>query len=175
MDKEIRLRGHTNVIVFAYSAHQAFLQSLDLEEEQGVSTTAAQKQPGFDTQMDVKKGTQQESTAGRSASAGIKTVKGKVMLVLKQIQKQVWWLTYAENILKIEMKNRAETKPVGMEKEKAAISKIVNAEPKLDSLGFEEKLVLKTAVRLAVGRTLEERISNKKVTVSRCVSAYTLK
>ncbi len=161
MDKEIRHRGHTNVIVFAYAALQAFLQSL--EEEQGDSS--GQQQPGIATQKNVKKVRQQEISADRQAS-GVKTVKGKVMLVLEQIQKEVWWLEYAKRILGIVMEGRAETKSVGLEEEKTAIEEIGKALAEPKELSLEEKVRLKKVVRLAVERTLEERVSNKKVTVS---------
>ncbi len=168
MDKEIRHRGHTNVIVFAYAALQAFFQVQLIEEDKG------EQPPGVDTQKNVKKESQQEISADSSApaSGGVKTLKGKVMKVLKEIQEQVWWLRYAKRILRIVMKDRAETRSVGLEEEKAAIEDIIKAEQKLPSL--DEKVRLKKAVRLAVERTLEERVSNKKITVSRRVSAKTL-
>jgi hypothetical protein len=139
MDKEIRHRGHTNVIVFAFAAFKAFFESLEAER-------VVEGKP-------------------------VKTLRGKVMKVLKQLHQEVWWITYAHRILKNVMKDRAKAR-LGHEEEQEYIKELQEAVEKNEK--SERVGMLKEAVRLVVERNLEERVNIKKVTVGGRASAQNL-
>ena len=151
MDKEIRHRGHTNVIVFAFAALKALFASFAAEQDGSVS----------------------EKKAGAVEGKQPKTIQSKVMRVLKQIRQEVWWVAYAHRILKNVKQDRAKAR-LGLEEEQTAIKALLDAVENAKGVVPDEAKRLKRAVRLAVERNLEERVNNKKVTVSGRASARTL-
>ena len=164
MDKEIRHRGHTNVVVFACAA----IQSLGLTAGQDVPSSAGQQQPEISAQTSVMSGSK-KPLAGVVAEEQRKTKlpkKNRGMDVLRRIWKESWWVSYAHLILKNVKRDRVAGWS-GLEEEKKAIHKLLETVGNKAEADFKDKEVvrLKSAVRLAVERNLEERINNKKVTV----------
>jgi hypothetical protein len=142
MDKEIRHRGHTNVIVFAFAALKALFATFEAGQDGSVS----------------------EKAAGAVEGRQPKSIRSKVMRVLEQIRQDVWWVAYAHLILKNVKQDRAKAR-LGLEEEQAAIKALLDAVENAKGVEPEEAKRLKRAVRLAVERNLEERVNNKKVTV----------
>jgi hypothetical protein len=161
MDKEIRHRGHTNVVVFACAA----IQSWGLAAGQDVPSSAGQQQPEISAQTSALSGSK-KSSAGVVAEEQRKTIKGRIFGVLNRIRKESWWVSYADLILENVMHDRVAGWS-GLEEEKKAIHKLLETVDKKAEADFMDSEVvrLKSAVRLAVERNLEERVNNKKVTV----------
>jgi hypothetical protein len=144
LDKEIRHRGHTNVIVFVAAALRAAGPAF--EAEQG----------------NTGGGSGQESSPG-----GQKTIKGKISKILNRLWKEEWWVGFAELILKNVKRDRAADRS-GLEEEMDAIKEMrvaVDDQGSGINVKGTDLARLKKAVRLAVERNQEERANKKKVMV----------
>ncbi len=149
MDKEIRHRGHTNIIFFLGAAFQAYVDDPKLANSE---ITA--------------KGGQEVANKGQGLLIGkIDRVLEKRNLTLKE-----WWVAYAERIHKKLIQNRAASHSGLLEEQEAINSMLEMVDDKEESqLVYKAAVILRKVVRLAVERNQEERLNDKKVTVSGCV------